>query len=220
MLFVHAFSMTFRRRRHTWRRKEYMSNRRRLSLLCFLAFAVLPTALRAQVPVYKITPVESKIKFGVKASVAIEGTFEKWDAALTFTSTDLSTGVLDIKIQADSVDTGSGMKNNKLKGKDFFDVKQSPLITFKSTKIEQTGPDNFEVDGDFTIRGVTKPEKLRLTLSGKGTGTGTIAGEMAFDRKEYGMNSGIPFIKVANRVEVSVNLKWQRVSGPPPVLRE
>ncbi len=220
MLFVHAFSMTFHRLRHTWRRKEYMSNRRSLSLLCFLAFAVLPTALRAQVPVYKITPVESKIKFGVKASVAIEGTFEKWDAALTFTSTDLSTGVLDIKIQADSVDTGSGMKNNKLKGKDFFDVKQSPLITFKSTKIEQTGPDNFEVDGDFTIRGVTKPEKLRLTLSGKGTGTGTIAGEMAFDRKEYGMNSGIPFIKVANRVEVSVNLKWQRVSGPPPVLRE
>jgi polyisoprenoid-binding protein YceI len=118
------------------------------------------------------------------------------------------------------VDTGSGMKNGKLKGKDFFDVKQNPLITFKSTKIEQTGPETFAVDGDFTIRGVTRHEKLMLTVSGKGTGSGTISGVMAFDRKEYGMNSGIPFIKIANRVEVSVSLKGNRVSGPPLVFKQ
>ena len=73
---------------------------------------------------------ESAIIFDVEASVAIIGKFDKWDASLTFTSPDVSTGVLDIKIQADSVDTGSGMKNGKLKGKDFFDVKQNPTITF------------------------------------------------------------------------------------------
>jgi len=152
--------------------------------------------------------------------VAITGTFNKWDATLTFTSTDVTTGVLDIKIQADSVDTGSGMKNGKLKGDDFFDVKDNPYITFHSTKIVQTGPDTFEVDGDFTIRGVTKQEKLNLTVSGKGTGSGTISGIMAFDRKQYGMNSGIPFIKIANRVEVSVALKGKRVSGPPLVFKQ
>ena len=64
------------------------------------------------------------------------------------------------------------MKNGKLKGKNFFDVKNSPTISFKSTKIVQTGP-------------------------------GAIQGTMAFDRKEYGMNSGIPFIKIANHVEVT-----------------
>jgi polyisoprenoid-binding protein YceI len=93
-------------------------------------------------------------------------------------------------------------------------VEQNPLITFKSTKIVQTGPETFEVDGNFTIRGVSKPEKLTLTISGKGTGSGTIKGTMAFDRKNYGMNSGIPFIKIANRVEVTVNLKAKLVSGP------
>jgi polyisoprenoid-binding protein YceI len=169
----------------------------------------------AGVPVFEITPVESKITFDVEASVDIKGTFDKWDATLTFTSTDVSSGVLNIKIQSDSVDTGSGMKNGKLKGKDFFDVKRSPYITFKSTKIVQTGSDTFEVDGDFTIRGVTNQEKLKLTVSGKGTGSGTIQGAMAFDRKDYGMNSGIPFIKIANRVEVDVALKANRVSGPP-----
>ena len=172
------------------------------------------------IPVFKITPVNSNIKFDVEASVAIAGTFDKWDATLTFASTDVTSGVLDIKIQADSVDTGSGMKNGKLKGKDFFDVKRNPVITFKSTRIEQTGPGLFSVEGDFTIRGVTKHEKLALTVSGAGTGSGTIAGTMAFDRKEYGMNSGIPFIKIADRVEVSVSLKGERISGPPLALRQ
>ncbi|HEX7195184.1 MAG TPA: YceI family protein [Chthoniobacterales bacterium] len=192
----------------------------RFKLFCLFAFVTLSLRVQAQGPVFKITPVESKIKFDVEASVAIEGTFDKWNATLTFGSTDVSSGVLNIEIQADSVDTGSGMKNGKLKGKDFFDVKQNPLITFKSTKIEQTGPETFAVDGDFTIRGVTRHEKLMLTVSGKGTGSGTISGIMAFDRKEYGMNSGIPFIKIANRVEVSVNLKGNRVSGPPLVFKQ
>lgn len=169
---------------------------------------------------FKINPVESSIKFDVEASVAIKGTFDKWDATLTFTSPDVSSGVLDIKIQADSVDTGSGMKNGKLKGKDFFDVKQEPYITFNSKKIVQTGPDTFEVDGDFTIRGVSKAEKLTLQVEGAGTGAGTISGTMAFDRKQYGMNSGIPFIKIADRVEVTVKLNAARVSGPPVDLKK
>jgi polyisoprenoid-binding protein YceI len=192
----------------------------RVAVLYLLASALFPSISHAQVPVFEITPGESSMKFDVEASVAIKGTFGKWDASLTFTSPDVTTGVLDIKIQAASVDTGSGMKNGKLKGKDFFDVEHNPEITFKSTKIVQTGPNTFEVDGDFTIRGVTKPEKLTLTLSGKGTGSGEIKGTMAFDRKDYGMNKGIPFVTIANRVEVNVALKGKRVSGPPVVFKE
>ena len=196
----------------------------RLSIFCILASILLTSTSRAQaadgVPVFKITPVESSIKFDVEASVAITGKFDKWDATLTFTSPDVSSGVLDIKIDADSVDTGSGMKNGKLKGKDFFDVKQSPYITFHSKKIVQTGPDTFEVNGDFTIRGVSRAEKLTLKVEGAGTGAGTINGTMAFDRKQYGMNSGIPFIKIADRVEVNVKLKGVRVSGPPVALKK
>jgi polyisoprenoid-binding protein YceI len=192
----------------------------RLTVLCLLASTVLPSVSRAQAPVFVITPEDSSIKFFVKASVAINGNFDKWDATLTFTSPDVSTGVLDVKIQADSVDTGSGMKDGKLKGKDFFDVKQDPVITFLSKKIVQTGPDTFEIGGDFTIRGVTKPEKLTLTVTGAGTGSGAVKGTMAFDRKDYGMNKGIPFIKVADRVEVTVDLKGKRVSGPPLAFKQ
>jgi polyisoprenoid-binding protein YceI len=187
----------------------------RLAVLCLLASVVLPSITRAQAPVFTIAQAESSVKFNVKASVAIDGTFDKWDATVTFTSPDVTTGVLDIKIQSDSVNTGSGMKDGKLKSKDFFDAKQDPLITFHSTKFVQTGPGAIEVDGDFTIRGVTKPEKLMFTVTGAGTGSGSIKGTMAFDRKDYGMNKGIPFVTVADRVEVIVDLTGKRVSGPP-----
>jgi len=185
------------------------------AILCILASALFPSLTRGQAPVFEITTVQSSIKFDVKASVDIHGKFDKWDASMTFTSPDETTGVLQITIQADSVDTGSGMKNGKLKGKDFFDVDHNPVITFKSTKIVKTGQETYEVDGDFTIRGVSNPEKLMLTVSGKGTGSGEIKGKMVFNRKDYGMNKGIPFIKIADHVEVDFHLKGKRVSGPP-----
>ncbi|MGA8036454.1 MAG: YceI family protein [Candidatus Acidiferrales bacterium] len=191
----------------------------RLATICLIVAALFPSLTHAQasagVPVFKVIQEGSSVKFHVDASVAIDGTFDKWTAGITMTSPEVSTGVLDVKIDADSVNTGSGMKDGKLKGKDFFDAKDNPYITFHSTKAVQTGPNTIEFDGDFTIRGVTKQEKLIFTVSGVGTGSGEIKGTMAFDRKDYGMNSGIPFIKIANRVEVSVDLQGKRVSGPP-----
>ena len=193
----------------------------RLVAICLLASILIPSLSRAQdVPVFAITPVQSSMKFNVKASVPISGTFDQWNATLTFASTDVTSGVLDVEIQAASVDTGSSLKDGKLKSADFFDVANNPLISFKSTKISQTGPNTFELDGNFTIRGVTRPEQLALTLSGKGTGSGTINGTLYFDRKDYGMNSGIPFIRIADRVEVNVALKGTRVSGPPLVFKQ
>jgi polyisoprenoid-binding protein YceI len=195
-----------------------MPSRVRLAIPCLLLCVVFPTLSRAQAPVFEITQADSWIKFHVKASTTIAGKFDKWDAKLTFTSPDETTGVLEVTIQADSVDTGSGLKNGKLKGKDFFYVEQNPVITFKSTKFVATGHNTYDVDGDFTIRGVSNPEKLRLTVSGRGTGSGEITGVMVFNRKDYGMNKGIPFIKIADHVDVSFHFKGKHVSGPPLAL--
>ena len=189
--------------------------RRAAQLSIFFASIIFPSLSRSQAPIFEISPIESSINFHVKSSVKIAGKFAKWDATLTFTSPDETTGVLEVNIQAASVDTGSGMKNRKLKSRDFFDVEQNPLITFKSTKFVRTGPHTFEVDGDFTIRGVSNPEKLTLTVSGKGTGSGEIKGSMVFNRKDYGMDKGIPFIKIADHIDVNFHLKGKRVGGPP-----
>ena len=181
----------------------------------FCLAASLPSASKAQtVPVVAISPQDSAIKFSVKSSLDVSGTFDKWDATLVFASRDPTSGVLDIQIQAASVDTGSGMKDSTLKGSDFFNVDKDPLIKFHSTKVIQTAPNSFTVNGDFTIRGVTKPESLTLAASGIGTGTATITGKMAFNRDDFGVNGSIPFVWIADRVEVNVDLKATRVSGP------
>src|SRR6201993_3369562 len=130
------------------------------SAACVIAFLASSRQSYSQVPTYEFTPVESNIKFGVESSVSIQGVFEKWNASIKFSSRDIRSAVLDIEIEADSVNTGSHVKDNKLKGKDFFDAKESPLITFKSTKIVQTGPNTFELEGNFTIGAVTTTENL------------------------------------------------------------
>lgn len=193
----------------------------RLVALCFVIFAAMLAHGQDEIPVLRTTPGQSTVKFNVKASVQLVGTFEKWHATLVFASTDISTGVLDVKIDADSVHTGSGMKDDKLKGKDFLDVKDNPLITFHSDKIVQTGPNTFDLPGTFTVRGVSKPETLTFIFTGtKGSGSGDVRGTMAFDRKDYGMNKGILFVTVANRVEVTLDFKVKRVSGPPLVFKQ
>ena len=84
-----------------------------------------------------------------------------------------------------------------------------------SKKLEQTGPNTFVMTGDFTIRGVTKTETLTFTLEGqRGSGQGTIKGTMSFNRKDFGMNKGIPFVKISDHVDVTVNLKVKKTSGP------
>ena len=188
-------------------------------IACLLILLLPVSEMRAQapegIPIFEITPMESWIKFHVKSSTTIAGKFDDWNARLTFSSPDGTTGALVIKIQAASVDTGSGLKNGKLKGKDFFDVETYPEITFTSTKFVKTGPHAFEVDGVFTIRGVSNPEKLTLTVSGRGTNSGEIKGAMVFNRKDYGMNKGIPFISIADHVDVTFHLKARRSAGPP-----
>jgi polyisoprenoid-binding protein YceI len=194
------------------------------SVFFFLSSTVLASMTWAQTPadvaIFKITPVKCTVRFGVKASVPIEGVFGKWNSTLTFTSNHAEDAVLDLKIQAKSVNTGSGMENEKLNSKDFFDVEHAPYITFHSTSVVQTGPNTFDLQGIFAVRGVSKPETLHLTLLGKRTGHGELTGTMEFDRKDYGMNGGIPFIKIADRVEVTVDLKGDQISGPPVVFKQ
>jgi polyisoprenoid-binding protein YceI len=105
---------------------------------CILVLTLFVPSGQAQAPVFEIAPVHSWIKFHVKSSVALAGKFDKWDANLKFTSPDERTGILKMQIEAASVDTGSGLKNGKLKSKDFFDVERNPYITFKSTKFVPT----------------------------------------------------------------------------------
>src|SRR5262249_30656609 len=132
------------------------------SIFFFLSSALLASMTWAQSPtdvaIFRITPVKCTIRFGVKASVPIQGVFGKWDSTLTFTSNHAEDAVLDVKIQAKSVDTGSGTENQKLNSKDFFDVEHSPFITFHSTKCCKPAP------ARLTSKGLSRCAACRTTM--------------------------------------------------------
>jgi polyisoprenoid-binding protein YceI len=189
----------------------------RLAIPLFFVLCNIPLEAQtsaASLPVFEVAPEGSNISFFVKSSMTIKGVFDKWEANLRFTSPDPTSGVLDIKVQAGSVNSGSGITNSTMTGKKFFNAKVNPLITFKSTKITKRGPDLFDIEGLFTIRGVSKPETMTMTVTDRTTGNTALKGALAFNRKHYGMHGGVPFIRIDDRVEVDINLRERRASGP------
>ena len=81
---------------------------------------------------------------------------------------DIEKSSIDVKIDASSVSTGVGALDKHLKSKDFLEVETYPEITFKSTSIRQTGDITFDVTGDLTMHGVTKPVVLKAEMTHKG----------------------------------------------------
>jgi hypothetical protein len=97
MLAQDTVATLIKARKNSTHRRNFLTTAL-MAVLCLLASAVLPSVSRAQAPVFVFPPRGSTVKFFVDASVDIAGSFDKWDATLKFTSPDVSTGVLDIKV--------------------------------------------------------------------------------------------------------------------------
>jgi polyisoprenoid-binding protein YceI len=191
----------------------------RLPTLCLAAIALLAVPCRAQsqpqgqsqVPVFQVTPVQSSIRFNLRSSKPMTGNFDKWTATLTFSSRQATSGVLDVEIQAASLHTAGGPNGDRMKGRNFLDVEQDPVISFKTDKVTQTGKTTFDLVGTFTMRGVSKPATLNLVIADETKTVGYVQGIVPFEYKDYGM-TGIN--KNDDRGEVDINLKVEQVSGP------
>ncbi len=105
---------------------------------------------------------------------------------------ELAKSSVEITINAASLDTGVPDRDNHLKSPDFLNVKQFPTITFKSTRIRQLKPNLYEVTGDLTLHGTTKPITVRVRKIAEGRnfkGAQVVAFEGSFTikRSEFGM---------------------------------
>lgn len=96
------------------------------------------------------------------------GEFTKLDGKLTLDPDNVGNSVIDVTIDANSLDSGYKALDDHLKGADFFDVAAYPTITFKSTSVKRTGEDTADIVGDLTIHGVTKPVTLQTRLTHRG----------------------------------------------------
>ncbi|MBG9375141.1 YceI family protein [Panacibacter sp. DH6] len=143
---------------------------------------------------YKVDPSHSEVTFKVKHLMItnVTGTFAKFDATLTADKEDFTDAKVTFEADIDSISTNNEQRDGHLKGDDFFNAEQFPKMTFESTAISKKNDEEYELDGNLTIRDITKPVKLDVAYGGTMTdpwGQTKAGFEITgkINRKEFGL---------------------------------
>jgi polyisoprenoid-binding protein YceI len=161
-----------------------------------LALAVVLTAAsaHAEKETFVLDKAHTEIGFKIRHFVSkVGGRFGKFEGTIVLDRAKPEESSVEVKIDTTSIDTGNPGREKHLNSPDFFDTAKFPEITFKSTKVAAKGKDAYEVTGDLTMKGVTKP--VTLTVSANGfTSDGRGGQKTGFDvtgklnRKDFGVN--------------------------------
>jgi polyisoprenoid-binding protein YceI len=133
---------------------------------------VLAGTTVAQADSFKIDPVHSAIifKIGHFGVGNVYGRFDTFSGTFALDQSDASKDSVNVEIKTDSVDTNAPDRDKHIKSPDFFNAAQFSTATFKSTSVKKIDDKTYEVTGDFTLRGVTKPLTLNVQAVGSGPG--------------------------------------------------
>jgi len=180
-------------------------------VVALLAFAGVP-ALAADD--YKIDPAHSGVNFKIShlGLSWIQGRFNDYSGAFSIDADDPGKCSFELNVKTDSVDTNNKQRDNHLRSPDFFNAKQFPAITFKSTSVKQA-KDGYEVTGDFTLHGVTKTITINLVGGKKaefpkGVQRTGYSGEVTIKRSEFAMEKFLG--GVGDEVPVSVSFEGSK----------
>ena len=141
-----------------------------------------------------LDPMHSEVQFKVKHLVisTVSGFFKSFEGELDTTNDDFTGASISFSLDIDSIDTNQGHRDEHLKSADFFDAAKYPKISFKSTSFTKVEDDEYVLNGDLTIKDVTKPVKLDVEYGGSAadfygnTKAGfEITGKI--NRKEFGL---------------------------------
>ena len=114
---------------------------------------------------WTIDPTHSEIGFGVRhlGISTVRGRFQKFTGIVETKAAGTPTAV-EVTIEAGSIDTNVADRDAHLRSPDFLDVATHPSITFRSTKITELGRNEYDISGDLTIRGVTRPVSFKAEV--------------------------------------------------------
>jgi polyisoprenoid-binding protein YceI len=142
----------------------------RFTLFCSILAAT--TLSSAKADNYKIDPVHSAVLFKVGHFGVgnVYGRFDTFSGDFVFDPNDPTKDSVNLGINTDSVDSNFPDRDKHLKSPDFLNSKQFPTATFKSTSFKKVDEKNYEVSGNFTLRGITKPVTVAVQVIGSGPG--------------------------------------------------
>ena len=155
----------------------------------------VPTIRTAVTGAYVIDPTHSRIGFVARHAMVtkVRGSFNEFDGTGSFDAANPTAAQLRLTIKAVSIDTRNADRDGHLRSNDFFDMDTYPEISFVSTAVEQTGDDEYQVTGDLTIKGVTKPVTIEFEYTGTavdpyGNTRIGLDGKTTVNRKDWGVN--------------------------------
>ena len=165
---------------------------------------------------WEIDPTHSTVGFSVRHMMVskVRGYFREFSGAIT-TAQDPAQSTVTATVNMDSIDTRQEQRDAHIRSADFFDVGNHTEMTFRSTAVKTDGAD-WTVEGDLTIKGITKPVTLELELNGFGPDAygGTRAGFTAkteISRKEYGVDIAMPMdgggVVVGDKITVELEIE-------------
>ena len=137
--------------------------------------------------------------------------FNSFDTVLDLDTGSPENSTVEVTIDATSIDSRVAEFNEHLNGADFFNTAEYPTITFKSTKVTATGDNTFDVTGDLTILGTTKPVTLATTINKAGNHplrnvpTVGVSASTKLMRSEWGLGAYVP--AVSDEVELSIEVE-------------
>lgn len=156
------------------------------------------TLASAQVETYEIDPVHSTVAFKIRhlGISWVNGNFGEFGGTVAFDPAKPENSTAHITVKATSVDTRNSKRDTHLRSDDFFDVAKHAALEFKSTAVKKTGDTTYEVTGNLSILGVSKPITVTFTDLGKATGPQGEArrgGETSFSlkRTDFGMSKNV-----------------------------
>ncbi|WP_329597266.1 YceI family protein [Streptomyces pseudovenezuelae] len=152
------------------------------------------TDLTAVTGDYTIDTAHSTIGFTVRHAMVtnVKGKFDDFSGSLHLDGSDPSASTASIDVKMDSIDTGSEDRDGHLKSADFFKIEEFPTMTFRSTKAEALGDEDYRITGDLTILGTTKPLTIDLEFNGSakdpfGNERVGFEGKAEIKRSEWGL---------------------------------
>ena len=116
---------------------------------------------------YRVDPGHSVIGFSIRHFEIsfVRGRFKDFTSTIHYDAADMTKSTVEFTAKVESIDTGVGGRDNHLRSADFFDVAQFPEMKFKGRKVEKKG-NGYVLDGDLTVKGVTKPISFPFNLTG------------------------------------------------------
>jgi polyisoprenoid-binding protein YceI len=173
---------------------------------------------------YTLDPAHSTIGFKVShlGFSNYSAGFDRLDGKLVFDPANPAAQSVEATIQVASLDLPAPPTgfHDTLLGAEWFDAARFPQITFRSTRVEPTGPRTARVTGDLTLHGVTKPVTLEATFNGgyppnamdPGGARVGFSAHGSFKRSDFGMGYGVPApgttMGVSDEVEVAIETEW------------